>query len=369
MSKRKTHCILGFFSLCVAVCSSGCTSTRDDCTRSEQAQYFRLCDTLGVRMAEVFSPWEKGILLARYYLVADTAVPTPTDGIRLHVPLRRIATTSATHIGFLSALDKTDIVVAMATPHLVYNRPTQPVADLGEDINLRIEPLLLAYPEAVFISSYGQEVQTAEHIRKAGIPIVYLTEWMEQNPLARMEWIRFVGALTGTEEQADSIAAAVRAAYHNEQAQADKLAVRRSIMSGASFRGTWYVPSGSTYMGRLFRDAGAEYAYSERNTEGSIPLSMEQALQSFGDADVWVGVNARTLQELRALDERQTWFKAYQTGEVYNFYRRETKNGANDFWELGVVHPELILRDLRYALYPETLPNYSPIFLQRLKQD
>lgn len=367
MGKHNKHRLLGFVSLCVVLCASGCTRTEDDRTRSEQAQYFRLYDTLGVRMAEVFSPWERGTLLARYYLVADTAVPTPTDGIRLHVPLRRIATTSATHIGFLSALDKTDIVVAMATPHLVYNRPAQPVADLGEDINLRIEPLLLAHPEAVLISSYGQDAQSAERIRKAGIPIVYLTEWMEQNPLARMEWIRFVGALTGTEENADSVAEAVRAAYHSEQAQADKLAIRRSIMSGASFRGTWYVPSGSTYMGRLFRDAGAEYAYSERNTEGSIPLSMEQALQSFGDADVWVGVNARTLQELRALDERQTWFKAYQTGEVYNFYRRQTADGANDFWESGIVHPELLLRDIRYALYPESMPDYTPVFMERLQ--
>lgn len=120
-------------------------------------------------------------------------------------------------------------------------------------------------------------------------------------------------------------------------------------------------------MGQLFRDAGADYAYADRRSDGSIPLNMEQALQVFGEADVWVGCNAKTMSELRQIDEKQTWFRAYKTGEVYNFYRRQNENGANDFWETGVVHPEYILRDLRYALYPTTMPDYEPIFLERLQ--
>lgn len=354
-------------ALCISVLA-GCQSGNGAISSSEEPQYLRLVDTLGVQMAEVYEPFEKGRVLARYYLVEDQGVPTPPDGIRLQVPLRRIATTSATQVGFLQALGRTDVIAAMATPHLIYNKPLQPVVDLGEDMNLRIEPLLLAQPEAILLSAYGQDMQNTQQIAAAGIPMVYIAEWREENPLARMAWIRFFGALVGERARADSIAESVRRDYHAELAYNQEITERRSIMSGASFRGTWYVPSGNTYMGQLFRDAGADYAYAETIHDGSIPLNMEQALQVFREADVWVGCNARTLSELRQLDEKQTWLHAYQTGEVYNFYRRQNADGGNDFWETGVVHPEYILRDLRWALYPEQLPDYQPFFVEKLTE-
>lgn len=354
-------------SLLLGVALIGCTPRTTQTDPTEQPQYLRLTDTIGVRKAEVYDPFNRTQVLARYYLVKDSTTATPSDGVRIVVPLRRLATTSATHIGFLQALGRTDRVVAIATPHLVYNLPQQPTTDIGEDINLRTEPLLLAHPDALLISAYGQNMQSLGHIEEAGIPVVYLTEWREQSPLARMAWVRFVGELVGEEARADSLIHAVSEAYHAEVQAAAQVTQRRQIMSGASFRGTWYVPSGSTYMGQLFRDAGADYAYAANTSDNSIPLNMEQALQVFSHADVWVGCNAKSLSELKQIDEKQTWLPPYQTGEVYNFYRRQNATGGNDFWETGVVHPEYILRDLRFALYPETMQGYEPVFLEKVK--
>lgn len=353
--------LLVFLFLCTAC------GKQDIPHSDEEPLYFRIADTLGIRVADVYNPWQKGERLGRWYLVGDSTANVPADGVRLQVPLQRIATTSATHIGYLHALGATDKVVAMATPQLVYNKPVQPVTDLGEDLTPNIEQLLLSRPDALLVSAYGQNMQNTDRIRQAGIPVIYMVEWREENPLARMQWIRFVGALIGKDSQADSIATAVCEAYRQEQAIGLNITERRSVMSGASFRGTWYVPAGNTYMGRLFRDAGADYAFSERASDGSIPLNMEQALQVFSNADVWVGANAYTLDELRNLDDKQSWFRSFQNGEVYNFYRRQNDTGGNDFWENGVVHPEYILRDLRFALYPERMQDYQPVFLQRLE--
>ncbi len=361
---RKTFRLFVFAFLTVFFVS--CKPTPSPQVASEQPQYLRLTDTLGIHQAEVYDPFNRNEVLARYYLVTDSTQVTPADGIRLQVPLRRIATTSATHIGFLQALERTDRIVAIATPHLVYNLPAQPTTDIGEDINLRIESLLLSQPDALFISAYGQNMQSLSHVTEAGVPVVYFTEWREESPLARMAWIRFMGLLLGETDRADSLVSAVTEAYHQEVEQAAHISHRRSIMSGASFRGTWYVPSGHTYMGQLFRDAGADYVYADNTSDSSIPLTMEQALQVFSHADVWVGCNARSLQELRQLDEKQSWLTPYQTGEVYNFYHRQNATGGNDFWETGVVHPEYILRDLRWALYPEAMPNYEPVFIEKL---
>ena len=374
---------------------AGCGRKQTPIEVSEEAQYFRLTDTLGMVRADVFDPQNEGKLLARYYLIQDPSPSLCREGRGgSPIPLRRVATTSATHIGFLYALGVLDSVVAMSNPDWVYNRPSHEVANIGEDINIAMEPLLLSKPDVLFASSYGQNSQQIARVAEAGIPVVYLAEWQEQHPLARAEWLRFVAAFFGKTAVADSILGEVRRAYGGIQDPPQPSLQREgdselplsidtnsspslcrerrggsspSIMSGASYRGTWYVPSGTTYMGCLFRDAGAAYTFADERTNGSIPLTMEQALRAFSDADVWVGANARTMEELRAIDEHHTWFKAYQTGRVYHFYGRTNSTGGNDFWETGVVHPEIILSDLQWALYPDLYPDYEPYFIGQVE--
>ncbi len=91
--------------------------------------------------------------------------------------------------------------------------------------------------------------------------------------------------------------------------------------------------------------------------------------RNFADADVWFGSNARTLASLAEADEKHTWFKAYKDAEVYNFYRRRPEGSdANDFWETGVVHPELILCDMIKILYPKLLDDQTELFfIERLE--
>ena len=66
-------------------------SQRTDYQVDEQPLYFRIADTLGMQKAEVYNPWQKGELLGRYYLVADSTAEVPADGMRLQVTLQRIA--------------------------------------------------------------------------------------------------------------------------------------------------------------------------------------------------------------------------------------------------------------------------------------
>jgi iron complex transport system substrate-binding protein len=155
--------------------------------------------------------------------------------------------------------------------------------------------------------------------------------------------------------QADSIYESVSQAY---KALTTSQIGERSIMSGMAFRGTWYMPSGNTFMGKLFRDAGANYRYANHQSTASLPLSVEQVLHDFADADVWVGCDALTLDEVASIDVKHTWFRAYQTGNVYHFRKRTLPSGANDFWESGVVHPERILQDLRNILQGDTSQLY-----------
>ncbi len=351
---------------------TACQRTPHSASRIPQnayAQGFALIEHDNYTEAIVYSPWQQGEVLGHYYLIRDSSIQTPTDGKRIHVPIQRLAITSSTHAGFLNELSATHILCGACSPHLIYTPLPATCADLGDAMQLSSERVLLVHPEAIMMNTYGASDPIPARLQAAGIPILYNMEWTEQHPLGKAEWIRFVGALVGKQHEADSIFEAVAQQYNNYQLSIInyQLNKRRTILSGNNFRGTWYVPAGNTYMGQLFQHAGADYHFAEDTRTSSIPLSIETCLLHFQNADVWIGSNCHTLQELATTDEKHTWFKAYQTGEVYNFYRRTTPAGANDFWETGTVHPEYILSDLIWVLYPTLLPaDYKPYFTNKL---
>jgi len=118
-------------------------------------------------------------------------------------------------------------------------------------------------------------------------------------------------------------------------------------------------------MAQLFKDAGYNYRYANDERTQSIPLTTEQVIREFENADVWVGVQASSLEELAQIDNKHTWLKAYQQGRVYNFQKRTTKTGGNDFWETGTVHPDRILNDLR-LIQQDKAQTDSLYFLQKV---
>ena len=331
-----------FFILCVGM---SCQRVAETAAPTEGFNIKISNDTTYIT---VYSPWKTGQVLAQHSITR---------------PLERVVCTSATHIGFMKELGLMDKVVGVCRPDRIYNLTDEQrrrITDIGDDIHLNMEAILLAKPDAVIISTYADGDPIPQQIKDLGIPVFYCNEWTEATPLARAEWIRFFGACFGCLDRADSIYNAVSERY---KSIATDTKSNIHIMSGMSFRGTWYVPSGGTYMGVLFLDAGAQYHYAKNLSKSSLPLTFEQAVQDFAEADVWVGCDAHSLDELKSIESKHTWFKAYQNKRVYNFHRRTLPSGANDFWETGVVHPELILQDLRHILNGDTTDLYfaSPL--------
>ena len=329
----------------IALCLLGliCISCQPNASTKSRSVGFDISLAGDTTYITVYSPWQQGQVMAQHTLTK---------------PLERVVCFSATHIGFIHELGMMDKVVGATSPDRIYNLSEADrlrIKDLGDDMQPNMEAILLTQPDAVILSTYGEGDELPRRLEALGIPIFYCNEWTETTPLARAEWIRVFGAVFGCQTKADSVFASVCDAYERFRAMGDgQLAMGKSIMSGMSWRGTWYVPAGGTFMGNLFRDAGAQYKYETNPSTSSIPLTMEQAIQDFVQTDVWVGCEANSLKELEAIDKKHTWFKAFQTGEVYNFRRRALPSGANDFWESGTVHPERILQDLQHILEGDT---------------
>ncbi len=331
--------------LIALLCFVGCTSQPAEQgavpAGNKYATGFQITQTDSGTIVEVFQPYNR---------------------ICVSQPMRRLGTMSTVQVGFLYALDAMDCLVAVCNPELIYTPLKGDETDLGDSMKPSAERVLQSDLDLLLAVNYGQyDNLEAARMEKLGVPIIYINEWQEGSPLARAEWIRVLGALTGHLHQADSIFAEVESKYISLTAKRSFSATvlqcndptaeggqtaKRSIMSGNNFRGTWYVPSGKNYLAYLFKDAGADYPFYDDVRETSIPLTIEETLRYFHDAEVWVGAGGNSLDELAQMDEKHTWFKAYQDGRVYNWRKQQLPSGANNFWERGVVHPEEMLEDV-----------------------
>ena len=288
----------------------------------------------------------------------------PYQRVCVKEPLRRLGTMSTVQVGFLYAIDALDCLVAVCNPELIYTPVKGDEIDLGDSMKPSAERTLQAGLDALLAVNYGQyDNLEATRLEKLGVRTIYINEWQEGSPLARAEWIRVLGALTGRLHEADSVFSEVEARYINLKSQMSNHKSPK-ILSGNNFRGTWYVPSGKNYLAYLFKDAGAAYPFYDDERETSIPLTIEETLRYFHDADVWVGAGGNSLAELAQMDEKHTWFKAYQDGRVYNWRKQVKAGGPNNFWERGVVHPEEMLEDVIHIL--NNAPDSTLHFANRL---
>lgn len=334
---------------------------------------FRLYYYDDYKLIEIYNPWVKNEIQQRLYLVSDEYVKTPSDGQKIVVPVQNIAISSSTHVEFLNLLGELSTVKGVCTPHLIYNDDIRSryangnIVSLGDAHNVNLEQLLHLKPDVYFVASYNQQDEQAKRLQQSGVNLAFNNEWTEQSLLARAEWIKFVAAFYNKEQLADSLFSQIERDYLEVSAIAQSVSHRPTVMAGGNFKGTWYMPSGTSYMGRLFADAGADYFYkNEASTSASLALNFETVLNNFHNADVWLNAPTATLNALIQMDERHNLFRSAREGRVYAFYRRTLTDGANDFWESAVARPDLVLKDLIWALHPNLLPEYTPSYIIQL---
>ncbi len=335
----------------------------------DYAKGFKIYVFENCKKLEVFDPLSNQ-KSATYYLVEDSNIETPSDGVKLQIPLKKIAVTSATHIGFIDALEELNSVAGVCSPQLIYNqqiREDKKLVNLGDAFSLNYEKLFLLYPEALTLTLYGAEESKHQRIKQSGIPLLYINEWKEQHPLARAEWIKFFGAIYNKSALADSLFEQTKRRYNDVKQLVKQSPTRPKVMIGGNFKGTWYVPGGESFMGILLKDAFCSYAYENDSTEVSIPLSVESVLYDFSDADVWLGAPSETMDFLLNIDERNGLFNAVKQANVYNFFARKTVSGGNDFWESGVVYPDKILSDFAKIIHPNISKIDTLYFSGKLK--
>jgi len=86
------------------------------------------------------------------------------------------------------------------------------------------------------------------------------------------------------------------------------------------------------------------------------------------DAQYWINTGTWTsLEQARRSAPRMIDFRSLQTGKLYNRDKRVGEHGGNDYWESGVMKPDVVLADLIRIFHPHLLPNHELYFYRKLQ--
>ena len=193
-------------------------------------------------------------------------------------------------------------------------------------------------------------------LKELGIPYIYMGDYLEESPLGKAEWMVVAGEVAGRRKEAREAFGDIPERYDavkkRLQSAAEPAEPAKAILN-SPYGGAWYVPDENSYMVRLLKDAGAEpMAVSSR---GGTTIDMEEAYQKASDADYWlnVGSGIGSIEELKSRLPKFSGVKAVKDGKVYDSTLLSTPGGGNDFYESGVLNPDLVLRDMIKIFHPE----------------
>ena len=319
-------------------------------------------------MLIVRNPWQGATGVERMIFVAREGEKAPEGfkGEVIRAPAARVVCMSSSYVAFLDALGCVDAVVGVSGSRFITNPAIRgrieqrEVFDIGFDSGINYELVASLKPDMLL--AYGVESENTMLSGKMGelsVPMVYVGEYLEASPLGRAEWIVFFGELMDCRDEAlalfDEIAGEY--GYACRMATAVKPPI---VMLNAPWRDVWYVPGDRNYMVELIRDAGGVYACAGYDTEKTRPIDTETAFVRAAAADFWLNPGqVATLAELTTLNPRFAAIRPVKMRRVYNCTKRSTPDGGSDFWESGVVRPDLALKDLIKIFHSELLPDHQ----------
>ena len=126
-------------------------------------------------------------------------------------PVETLVVTSTTHIPALELLNVESSLIGFPGTDYISSEKTRKriddkkIRELGKNEGINTEVLLELNPDVVVGFGVDGVNKTFEVIKKADIPVIYNSDWVESSALAKAEWIKFFGVLFNKEKEADSI--------------------------------------------------------------------------------------------------------------------------------------------------------------------
>ncbi len=338
--------------------------------------HFIIKDSIGIKIIEIFEPFLNSSKVERYVLYSklDGKPKGVNADVFIGLPIEKVGINSTTHLGYLNALNQQDKITGVSNIELFYDLNFQKrireenVKELGKR-SLNAELVIASELDVLFTFAIDAASYDAiEQLRALGQPVILISEFMESDPLNRAKWLEVFAAFfdDSTQDKANLHLQMVESSYDSIKTQSKLYSSFPTVSIGLPWKDTWYVSGGDSYQARLLQDASAGYVWKNYKQSASVPLNIETAISKSMKADFWI--HPGRLTSSVDVENSNVFFKqftSFHNQNIYTNYKRTNQFGANDYWEMGVVRPDLILSDLVSIFHKKTtdsLTFYQSIF-------
>jgi iron complex transport system substrate-binding protein len=378
LNHRTLHFSIG--TLLLFLLMFGCGSANTDSSKLDlkadakisYAKGFRIINDHNLRLIEIRNPWDSTQILGKYIIWPDSVILPDSlkDRQLIRTPVQNIIALSSTQWAIAIRLGKAETVKGVSEASFIQN----PIIRKGLEDKKILEvsaggaykPELMIGLQADIILYSPDPAGVPDVLGRAGVNLLPWPDYFENHPLGRTEWIKVVGILLQEEEKANTIFDSIETSYQDLKNLASGIKERPTIFADKEFSGQWYVPGGKSYIACLFKDAGADYIWSENTSTASFPLGIESILNQAHDADFWRIAQAATenysYAELQSENEIYASFKAFKEKKIL-FCNTST----TAYFEKSQLEPHIVLSDLIFLMHPELLPDYQPVYYTFLK--
>lgn len=364
------------FSSCNNSSRSGAKSSTSKFTieSSRYSREFSIKTYSNYKVLEVRDPFDTLHNLAKYVLVpSKEALPKNLpEGVVVRTPVKSFGITTSNDASFAARLGVLSAINSVAEKNYIHQPLIDEkfkkgkITDIGSSMNINAEKLMHAGPQVLFVSVFKDNKYG--HLKQTGIPLIQMSDYMESHPLGRAEWIRFFGAFFEKEVVANRIFDSIANHYETLSKLTTNLtsSQRPTIFAGKLYGNIWYVAGGKSYISNFFKDAGASYLWANRPETGSFPLDFESVYQKAINADYWQILDfyegKYTYQNISNEYNPYSHFKAFKNKKVIF-----CNTHYQDYYEQGMLEPEVILADLIKIIHPELLKDHQNKYFNLLK--
>lgn len=321
------------------------------------------------------NPWQGADDVQTALFIAREGEQPPAGfaGQVLRERAERIVCMSSTHVALLDAVGAVQSVVGVSGIDFVTNEYVaanrDKVRDVGYDNSVDYEMVVALDPDVVLLYGVTGASVMESKLRELGIPFAYIGEYVEEVPLGKTEWMVAIGEIVGRRAEAEQLFNQIPERYDALREMAAAAATPKpKVMINTPYADSWFMASATSYVARLIADAGGDYLYKKNTSNSSLPIDLEEAAVLASQADVWINAGSvATLEDMRAEYPKFADMRCVEQGKIFNFDRRMSPRGGNDYWESGVVRPDVVLRDLIKIFHPELMEGEEFFYYRKLE--
>ena len=289
------------------------------------------------------------------------------------LPFNRIILLNASLIGYITALKSEDKIVGISSPQYIYSEKIHElmangnIQNIGNEQQYDVEKIIALKPDVILTNHISTFENTYEILKKNNIEVIFLDEYLEQNPLEKSAYIKVFGKILDQEKRADSIFTVIENNYKDLEKLALTSNKKPIVLANEMYGSQWFLPGGKTQTANFLNSANASYILSNNHDEKAVPISFEEVFVKSQKANMWINAgNHKTKKEMLAMNPNYSKMNVWNHGKIYTVTGRE-KGKSNDYFESGVVRSDLVLKDYIKIFHPHLLPDYQLIYMKELR--